>query len=361
MKPRILPEDIKGLSFVDYRKLFIKELKRMKSDCSEPGSSTNFMMMTEWEFPDFPGKDLPLIVIGDFKGTWEKFYKSEAKKRSHKDFSIGNCSFGNQTQAGEEFILEVRGGKIKSKGERALDKVILSKVGLCIKVVEKGGADNEEDEGEITEVTKNAAVTSVITATNNNVQKPKKEVPKNKEERISAIKEQSKNFKRNIDNLKNKISEIKKQISPRLKLETLNRKDLLLVQSLKYAFSEFFELFENADPELQKKFAPAKKELDEQNEDFAKVALIVKAKKKSLAQQLADKHFSKNGGRTATEEEVSLMQHNLRTAIAYRQLKLKGGEEKMLNLKAIYKTAELRGPAFRNQDIDKVFERIAKK
>jgi hypothetical protein len=243
-----------------------------------------------------------------------------------------------------------------------LDKVILSKVGLCIKVVEKGGADNEEDEDDVPQnESKIASVASAITATNNNVQKPKKEVPKNKEERISAIKEQSKNFKRNIDILKNKISEIKKQISPRLKVETLNRKDLLLVQSLKYAYREFFDLFENADPELQKKFAPAKKELDKQNEDFAKIALIVKAKKKSLAQQLADKYFSKNGGRTATEEEVSLMQNNLRTAIAYRQLKLKEGEEKILNLKAIYKTAELRGPAFRNQDIDKVFERIAKK
>lgn len=361
MKPKILPDDIKGLSFVDYRKLFIKELKRMKADCSEPGSSTNFMMMTEWEFPDFPGKDLPLIVIGDFRGTWDKYYKSDAKKRSQKDFSLGSCSFGNQTQSGEEFILEVKNGRIKSKGERALDKVILSKVGLCIKVVEKGGADNEEDEIEPSEVTKNAAVASVITATNNNVQKPKVEVPKNKEERIAVIKEQTKKLKGNIDNLKNKVTEIKKEISPRLKAGNLSRKDLVLVQSLKTAYREFVSDFENADPELQKKFAAAKKELDNQNEDFSKIALIVKAKKKTIAQQLADKYFSKNGGRAATEEEISLMQNNLKSAITYRQLNEKKGEEREINLKAIYKTAELRGPAFRNQDTDKVFERIAKK
>ena len=47
LKPKILPDDIEGLSFIDYRKMFIKELKRMKAACSEPGQTTNFMIMTE--------------------------------------------------------------------------------------------------------------------------------------------------------------------------------------------------------------------------------------------------------------------------------------------------------------------------
>jgi hypothetical protein len=366
LKPKILPEDIEGLSFIDYRKMFIKELKRMKAACAEAGQTTNFMMISEWNFPDLPGKDLPFVVIGDFRGTWEKYYKNTARKRSQKDFAFGNASFGKETQQGEEFNLEIRHGRIKTKGVRAFDKVILSKVGLVANVIDKGGADNEEPEteGEEAVVAKNGAVTSVIGANFGNSAKPNKEKAakkapsKDKAERVEDIKAQSGELKKATEDMKAKFAVIKNEVSGKVKKDNLARKDLLAVRELQNAYSAYVEAYENADPKLQEKFSAAKKALDNQNKEFAKLALVVKAKKKTLAEQLADKFFGKNGGREAKKEEVAQMQQSLKAAIDYRQIALRQGEEKQLNLKAIYITAQMKGPAFKNNHTDLVYERL---
>jgi hypothetical protein len=364
LKPKILPDEIEGLSFIEYRKRFIKELKRMKAACAEPGQTTNFMIITEWNFPDLPGKDLPFVVIGDFRGNWEKYYKNTARKRSQKDFAFGNASFGKETQQGEEFNLEIRHGRIKSKGARAFDKVILSKIGLCANVIDKGGADNEEAEADTdgTVIAKSGAVTSAISASFGNSAKkekaPKKEPSKNKEERIEDIKSQSNELKKASEEMKAKFAVIKKEVSGKVKNNNLARKDLVAVRELQNAYTDYVEAYDNADPKLQEKFAAAKKALDNQNKEFAKLALVVKAKKKTLAEQLAAKFFEKNGGREAKKEEVEQMQQSLKTAIEYRQIAQRQGDEKQLNLKAIYLTAQLKGPAFRGTHTDMVYEKL---
>jgi hypothetical protein len=365
LKPKILPDDIEGLTFIEYRKMFIKELKRMKSACSEPGQHTNFMIMTEWNFPDQPGKDIPFIVVGDFRGTWEKYYKNSARKRSQKDFAFGNASFGNQTQAGEEFNLEIRHGRVKPKGVRVLDKVIMNKIGMITNVLEKGGAANEEDETDVkADVAKTGMVTSGITSKFGNAAKekkekaPKKEPAKNKEERIEDIKQQTDELKSATEEIKAKFAVIKKDVSAKVKKGNITRKELLAVRDLQDAFTAYVEAFDNADPKLQEKFAKAKNALDKQNKEFAKLALVVKAKKKTLAQQLADKYFEKKGDRTATPEEVSQMHQSLKAAIDYRQIALREGDEKQLNLKAIYITAQMKGPAFRPTHTNVVYEKL---
>ena len=366
LKPKILPEDVEGLGFMDYRKMFIKELKRMKAACGEPGQTTNFMIITEWSFPDLPGKELPLMVVGDFRGTWENYYKSTARKRAQKDFAFGNASFGKATQAGEEFNMEIRHGKIKTKGCRALDKLILCKIGLVANVIKKGGADNEEGEEEtVGNVAKVGSVTSAISSKFGNAAKeekktsaPKKEVSQNKEERIADIKDQTVELKTATQELKSKFAVIKSEVSAKVKKGDLARKDLLAVRELQTAFSSYIEAFNNADPKLQAKFAKAKDALDQQNKEFAKLALVVKAKKKTLAQQLSDKFFEKKGGRAATQEEIDLMQNSLKAALDYRQITLREGDEKQLNLKAIYITAQLKGPAFKPTHTNVVYEKL---
>jgi hypothetical protein len=339
----------------------------MKAACSEPGQTTNFMMITEWNFPDLPAKELPFIVVGDFRGTWEKYYKKTARKRSQKDFAFGNASFGKDTQQGQEFNLEIRHGRIKTKGARAFDKVILSKVGLFVNVIEKGGAENEDAEFDteaVEEVGKNGAVTSAISANFGNSAKqtkekaPKKEPSKNKEERIEDIKAQTAELKKATEDLKAKFAVIKKEVSGKVKSENLARKDLIAVRELQDAYTAYVEAYDNADPKLQEKFAAAKKALDNQNKEFAKLALVVKAKKKTLAEQLADKYFEKNGGREANKEEVEQMQQSLKTAIEYRQIAQRQGDEKQLNLKAIYITAQMKGPAFKGTHTDLVYEKL---
>ena len=350
MKPRILPEDIEGLSFVDYRKLFIKELKRMKSTV-EDGQSLNYMMITEWSFPDFPSKELPLIVIGIFRGTWEKYYKSTARKRSEKDFSIGNCSFGKDAQNQDVFNLEIRHGRIKTKGARALDKVILNKIGLSLNIVEKGGSEDKEeefDESSIGIATSSAGVADQISG----------KEPLNKMEAVALLKAASEKLKKSSDYFKKLYVEAQEKLNSKLKTSKIGKEDLLIVKELQAAYSQFMEDFEEADSKLQQKFSTVKSTITKQQEMLKKLALTIRSKQKSLAANLSDRYFQKKEGRTASAEEVEQMKNSLKKAIEFRKISVLEGQDKKLNLKAIYLCAELLGPAFQAKHTDQAYQKL---
>ena len=351
MKPKIQPEDIEGMKFVDYRKLFFKELKRMKSE----GKECDFILITEWEYPDFSGKEIPFMVVGSLNSPWEKYYKTDAKKRKSKDFAKGTYSFGKETSEGQEFNVIIKHGKIKSKGQRALDKVLFKKVGLVLSIIDKAVEeedDDSDDNATVENVAKAGAVTGAISANNGNaVKKPKEEV-------IEDVKEQAGELKNSLKALKTKFKDIKQKVAANLKKNKAGRKDLVMMRELQDAFNKFNETYEGAHEKLQKKFASAKKELEKQNKKFAKLALAVKHKKKSLAQQLADKYFAKTADRIATTEEVELMQNSLKAALDYRQISMREGEEKKLNLKAVYATAQHKGPQFQPRHTDVVYEKL---
>lgn len=349
MKPKIQPEDIEGMKFLDYRKLFFKELKRMKSE----GQECDFILMTEWEYPDFQGKDIPIMVVGKLTGPWERYYKTDAKKRKTKDFAKGTCSFGDEVPEGQQFNITIKHGKIKSKGERALDKVLFKKVGLVINIVDKAVAEEDDDDNNagVETVAKAAAVAGAGAA-------KEKKGKQSKEEVVAQVKEQATELKNSLKELKNKFKTVKEQVTANLKKDNAGRKDLVVMRELQEAFNSFNETFEGAHDKLKSKFASAKKALESQNKSFAKLALAVKHRKKSLAQQLADKYFTKTADRVATPEEVELMQKSLKTALDYRQITLREGDEKQLNLKAVYITAQHKGPQFQPRHTDVVYERL---
>ena len=350
MKPRILPEDIEGLSFVDYRKLFIKELKRMKS-ALEDGQTLNYMMVTEWSFPDFPDKELPLIVIGTFRGTWEKYYKNTARKRSEKDFSIGNCSFGKDAQNQEIFNLEIKHGRIKTKGARALDKVILNKIGLSLNIIEKGSSEDKEEEFDETSLgiaVASAGVSDQISG----------KEPLSKLEAMALLKAASEKLIKFSDNFKKLYLEAQDKLNTKLKTSKIDKEDLLIVKELQGAYSQFMENYDEADPKLQEKFSTVKSTITKQQEILKKLALTIRSKQKSLAATLSDKYFQKKEGRSASAEEVDQMKNSLKKAIEFRKISTLEGQDRKMNLKAIYLCAKLLGPAFQAKHTDQVYQKL---
>lgn len=349
MKPKITPESIEGMKFADYRKLLYKELKRMKN----AGEPMDFLMMTEYEFSDFPGKKLPLMIVGKLPSPWKKYYKTTAKKRKPKDFSLGKCSFGEAVAGGMyEFKLEVNNGKINSRGQKALEKALLKKVKLKPVVVENLQEEDDSDTEE-TPTTKEKAVAAVATSGGG-----KKKGPS--EDKIKELKAQADALKKSISGLKANFKKVKDKVVKKMKKNANDRKDLLAMRELQENYKAFVESYEAADPKLQAKFSAAKKKLEEQNESFAKLALAVKKRKKSLAQQLADAFFGKKADRLAKEEEIKMMQDSIKAAIDYRKIKDLSGEEKQLNLKAVFATAKHKGPKFKPEYTDVVYKHLSK-
>lgn len=348
MKPKITPESIEGMKFADYRKLFYKELKRMKT----AGEPMDFLMMTEYEFSDFPGKKLPLMIVGKLPSVWTKYYKSTAKKRKPKDFSLGKCSFGEAVGGGMyEFKLEVNNGKINSRGQKALEKALLKKVKLKPVVVEN--IKEEDSDTEEKTVTKEKVVAAAAASGGG-----KKKGPT--EDKIKELKAQADTLKKSISDLNSSFKKVKDEVVEKLKKNANDRKDLLAMRKLQENYKTFLESYEAADSKLQAKFSTAKKNLEEQNESFAKLALAVKKGKKSLAQKLADAFFGKKADRLAKEAEVKMMQDSIKKALEYRKIKGLSPEEKQLNLKAVFATAKHKGPKFKPEYTDIVYKHISK-
>jgi len=354
MKPKkILPKTIEGMRFVDYRKFFYKDLKLMKAEYPNPDQQTSFIMLAEWEYPDLPGKKLPLLVIGEMMGAWENYYKNVARKRKEKDFCFGKCNFGEKTDSGQIFALIPSHGRIKTKTETILQKVLFKKLGLTVSLSAKGELSDEGEvnmDGTSTEsTTKEEATTAPVSSG-----------PKVSKEKIQAVlKGQVDNLKETLTILKAKFKSVKSHVAYKMSMGKVTRKELGIMRELQESYNDFNETYASSHPKLQQKFSGTKTTLDKQNKAFAKLALAVKGRKKSIAQQLADEYFRRTADRIATPEEIEVMQKNLKEALDHYDVADSEGDEKKLFLKVIYMTAQHKGPTFETRHTDVLYEYMA--
>ncbi|EJF53900.1 hypothetical protein SapgrDRAFT_2224 [Saprospira grandis DSM 2844] len=329
MKPKLQPEILQGLKFADYRKFFYKELKRMKAGFPQ-GEQTEYLMLSEFEFADLKGKKIPFIVVGTLGSSWGKFYKTEAKKRPNKDFSKGKVSFGATEGGLQNFHFELNDGKLTAKHIKIAEKALFKKVKLSPKLSENIGA------GE---------AVAVASATAAKMQKAKE-----------TLEKQGKTLKESLLQLKEEFLQVKKEVLPKFKVGKAGNKAIKQLKAAQAAFQTFKKDYNGAHKKVQAGFNSAFQQLEGQAKEMAKLALAVKKNKKSLAQELAEAYFMKKEKRTATEKEVAIMQQSLKNAIAYR--KLDSQDDRALQLKAIYLTAQHVGPFFTGENTDLVYQKM---
>ncbi|WCL80457.1 hypothetical protein PPO43_10800 [Saprospira sp. CCB-QB6] len=337
MKPKLQPEILEGLKFADYRKLFYKELKRMK-DGFPQGEQTEYLMLSEFEFADLKGKKIPFIVVGTLGSSWTKFYKTEAKKRPNKDFSKGKVSFGATENGLQNFHFELNDGKLTAKHLKIADKVLFKKVKLNPELSENLGAEEA------------VAATAATAAAGAGAAAAKMQKAK------EALEGQGKTLKESLLKLKEQFLQVKKEVLPKFKAGKAGNKAIKQLKAAQAAFQTFKKDYEGAHKKVQAGFNSAFQQLEGQAKEMAKLALAVKKNKKSLAQELAEAYFLKKEKRAATEKEVAIMQQSLKNAIAYRQLD--GKDDRALQLKAIYLTAQHVGPFFTGENTDLVYQKM---
>lgn len=327
MKPKLQPEILQGLKFADYRKFFYKELKRMKASFPQ-GEQTEYLMLSEFEFADLKGKKIPFIVVGTLGSSWSKFYKTEAKKRPNKDFSKGKVSFGATEGGLQNFHFELNDGKLTAKHIKIAEKVLFKKVKLNPQLSENVGA------GE-----------ALAAAGAAKMQKAKE-----------ALEGQGETLKEGLLQLKEEFLQVKKEVLPKFKAGKAGNKAIKQLKAAQAAFQTFKKDYNGAHKKVQAGFNSAFQQLEGQAKEMAKLALAVKKNKKSLAQELAEAYFMKKEKRAATEKEVAIMQQSLKNAIAYR--KLDSQDDRALQLKAIYLTAQYVGPFFTGENTDLVYQKM---
>lgn len=345
MKSKVSVESLSELKFAEYRRLAAKELKRMEA--LGPDQPLQFICMTKFIYSDNPGKKLPFLVVGKFANDWKQYFKTTVLKRKERDFSIGTVTLDNEGT----MQFDVKKGKLKGTDFNMLEKVFLKPLKLQ-GVLASEGSDEQEDESDDAP----AAAAPQAAAP---VASPAKEaaLAKAKEQ----VKEQAQSLNEPLANYKAAYAAVSSKILPRLKKGgAANFTDMAQLSKAIEAYDEFMGQYKESPKPIQKAFAAAQGKLKAQGKELLKVAKAAKNKKQSLAEQLTNEFFKRQGiAKAASPKEVALMQMALKTAMKETAVNEAPGAEKQNKLKSIFLTAKLRGPKFKVADVQKVAARLA--
>ena len=364
MKTKFKHDELADLGFKEYRNLLYKELARLKKDSPDGATPVEFLVIGQFKYTDTGDKKLPLIIVGDRDAPFAKYVKDTVLKRAERDFAIGTCGFGKDSQ----FAVVLKKGKMPSSTINIANKLLFEPAKLSLSVVESLEADEDgeatngseagKEEAAKAEAAKLAAVAAATAAAASQNKKGTKEekiaaAKAQATEELTALSEVLKTFKANF-------AEVQKTIAPKLKAgEAINRKDMESIKKASVDCDNFDAAFKKASKAAQKEAAKGAAEVAKARLELQKFAVAAQAKKETLAQTLADKFFMKNAKRAAKETEVAMMQSALATAIADSGLNALKEAERAAMLKAIYLTASLLGPKFRYAQVKVIASRLA--
>jgi len=366
MKTKFTHEELDGIGFKEYRNFLYKEMARLKKESPDGSVPVQFLLIGQFKYKDTGDKKVPMMIVGDRDAKW-KAYVKEVLKRKERDFAVGTCGFGAD---GVSFNVVVKKGKIASTTATLIDNLILKPAKLSLNVTEallpEGAEDEEEEGGEEGEGEDAAALAAAAAKAAAEEEKKKKKGGKaTKEEKIAALKEAATaeltQMSGVLKSFKEGFARVQKEVSPKLKSgEDIGRADLVAIKQVSALCDEFDALYKKSGKAAQKEVAKGAGEVAKARKELQKLAVAAQAKKKTLAQTLADKFFEKRAKRKAKAEEVALMQTSLQAAIA-AATEGKEAAERAAALQAVYVTAALLGPNFKPAHVQVVGAKLGSK
>ncbi len=366
MKTKFTHDELEGIGFKEYRNFLYKEMARLKKESPDGSVPVQFLLIGQFKFQDTGDKKIPMLIIGDRDAKWKPYVK-EVLKRKERDFAVGSCGFGAD---GQSFNVVIKKGKIASTTATLIDNLILKPAKLSLNVTEAllpEGEDEEEEgegEGDTGEDAAAVAAAAAAKAAEEEAKKKKKGKP-TKEEKIASLKEAATAELTAISGIlksfKEGFARVQKEVSPKLKSgEEVTRTDMVAIKQVSTLCDEFDAAYKKAGKLAQKEVSKGAGEVAKARKDLQKLAVAAQAKKKTLAQTLADKFFEKRAKRKAKAEEVQLMQASLQAAIA-AATEGKEPAQRAQALQAVYLTAALLGPNFKPSHVQVVGAKLATK
>lgn len=142
---KIFPPDISNgeLGYKEYRKIIKPALKLMLEEHNSLENKTDFIIKTNYEFSDFKGKKMALIIVGDQNATWKLFSKQEVKD-DKRNTCIGSCYAKKNSDGSYSFILlPEKGAAKKNLMKKQIEKFAFK--GLPFDLTIAAGGELEED------------------------------------------------------------------------------------------------------------------------------------------------------------------------------------------------------------------------
>lgn len=138
MKPKIDLDKIAEMTYLEYEKMFRKEVIR-----AQKVGQTNCVVLSDFEFKDqIVGT---LVVLGHYTGALTKFYKQiKRSRKDKKDFAVGTAVFEQLPNASSTLHIHLEDGKAKPKKLLRNGKKLFKKSGLVVDIF-VGEANKEQD------------------------------------------------------------------------------------------------------------------------------------------------------------------------------------------------------------------------
>lgn len=349
---------------------YVKMLSLLIKKKLTDGMTVPFVIILNQKYANLDEKKsakLPLFLLGDRDSSWKELHKQKiGESETQKDYMIsGMC-----TRQGNELILAINGSKglrkIPPKSKQHIEAV-LAKVekGLSISIGSGSGAEatNENEEATTATGAENAtesavktAATAATTATPNAEKTAPQADPAQKEE----AKEEATALSDAIKILSNLMGTSLKKVSANVKKGATSGKDIKAVQEVNKKYDEVQKLYQDSSKGVQKKFAKAHDKLTSQKKELYKVSMAAKARKKSLAQRLADNYYQATSNRIASEEEITSFQQLVKDTISHNKTQSPHKVPQDLLFKATLFVAKKVGvQRYKPELTDKVLEKVA--
>lgn len=321
--------------------IYVKALRAILGNKLKDGESVPFSIILNHIYNGFDeskSAKLPFFLLGepkDGESNWKKFRDSDVgNNKKQKDFMlVGTCH-----RQGSHLKLELN----KSKGLSKIPRKTLERLEGLLRNIDKSltVGIKEAEEAAATVVGAASAGASEVTKeqpTPEKQEKTSKEDPR-KEAKKKKIKEKYKKEKRDeavelseqFKNIRSLTGSEMADVVAHVKAGTTTRKDIKFVKKLNKAFSTTEKLYKKTGKQVQQKFATSYQDLVSQKEQLYKLSLAVKKKKKSVAERLAEAYFSKKKKRTATEEEIKIVQGHIKDVMAMNKKRRKKANQALL-------------------------------
>lgn len=138
MKPKIDLDKIAEMTYVEYEKMFRKEVIR-----AQKLGQTNCVVLSDFEFKDQTVGTL--VILGHYTGRLTKFYKQiKRSRKDKKDFAVGTAVFEQLLNASSTLHIHLEDGKAKPKKLLKNGKKLFKKSGLAVDIF-VGQATEEQD------------------------------------------------------------------------------------------------------------------------------------------------------------------------------------------------------------------------
>ena len=142
---KIFPLDISNgeLGYKDYKKIIKPALKQMLEEHNSLENTTDFFVKTNYEFSDFKGKKMALIIVGDQNATWKLFSKQEVKE-DKRNTCLGSCYAKKNSDGSYSIVILPEKGAVKKNLMRKQIEKFAFK-GLPFNLVIAAAGELEED------------------------------------------------------------------------------------------------------------------------------------------------------------------------------------------------------------------------